>query len=116
MFILQELETCCPIIDKIYNSPASESEWAISGAGGDMALPGAVECQGLHRDSGPPDMGFDIGGEAFQRRSDHARGMEMAGYIEPLLKDLRDESTDSSEMSLYTMRALSEMMHPSGTM
>jgi hypothetical protein len=28
-FILQELETCCPIIDKIYNSPASESEWAI---------------------------------------------------------------------------------------
>jgi hypothetical protein len=41
--MLTELETCCPIIDKIYNNPAggAHAEWAISGAGGDMALPGA---------------------------------------------------------------------------
>lgn len=114
---VQELETCCPIIDKIYNSPGSDSEWAISGAGGDMALPGAVECQGLHRDSAPPDLGLDIGGKSFQRRSSHARSMELANYIEVLLKDLRDgdEDTPGSEMSLYTMRALSETMPPSGT-
>eukprot|EP01043_Picozoa_sp_COSAG02_P044655 COSAG02_NODE_4009_length_5918_cov_10.500086_5_plen_229_part_00 len=115
--LVQELETCCPIIDKIYNSPGSVSEWAISGAGGDMALPGAVECQGLHRDSAPPDMGLEIGGESFQRRSSHARSMGMSNYIEALLKDLRDgdEHTQGADMSLYTMRALSEMMHPSGT-
>lgn len=114
---VQELETCCPIIDKIYNSPGSDSEWAISGAGGDMALPGAVECQSLHRDSAPPDLGLDIGGKSFKRRSSHARTMDMKNYIEVLLKDLRDsdEHTAGSEMSLYTMRALSETMPPSGT-
>lgn len=114
---MQELETCCPIIDEIYNSPGSQSEWAISGAGGDMALPGAVECQGLHRDSGPPDVGLEIGGTTFQRRSAHARTMKMPSYIEPLLRDLRnsDEGTSGAEMSLYTMRAVSEMMHPTGT-
>jgi hypothetical protein len=35
-----------------YSAPGWD--WAISGAGGDMALPGAVEYQNLHRDSGPP--------------------------------------------------------------
>ena len=113
--MLTELDTCCPIIDKIYNNPGEASEWAISGAGGDMALPGAVECQGLHRDAAPPDMGLRIGGKQFERRSAHARSMEMPSYIEPLLKDLRNEETPAAEMSLYTMRALSEMLHPSGT-
>ena len=96
--MLTELETCCPIIDKIYNSPdgGPHAEWAISGAGGDMALPGAVECQGLHRDSAPPDMGFEIGGKMFERRSAHARNMEMGNYIEPLLADLREVSRFSA--------------------
>ena len=94
--------------------PGDHSDWAISGAGGDMALPGAVEYQGLHRDSAPPDMGFDIGGQMFERRTAHARNMEFPGHIEPLLKDLR-ENKPASELSLYTMRAMSEQMHPSGT-
>ena len=77
-------------------SGVSGSCAAISGAGGDMALPGAVECQGLHRDSAPPDMGFEIGGKMFERRSAHARNMEMGNYIEPLLADLREVSRFSA--------------------
>jgi hypothetical protein len=38
-----------PLIEAMYGGP----DWAISGAGGDLCLPGAVEYQHLHRDAHP---------------------------------------------------------------
>jgi len=44
---LIDLETTTPVLTEIFGSP----EYVVGGAGGDIAMPGAIEYQGLHSDN-----------------------------------------------------------------
>jgi len=94
-----DLPTITPIITKIYGSP----DYAITGAGGDLCLPGAIEYQHLHRD-GPPRGEGRIGGELLQRRLRHADHM-----------GIKTQGRKPEELSLNTLRRVSESLPASGT-
>lgn len=93
-----DLPTITPIITKIYGS----LDYAISGAGGDLCLPGAIEYQHLHRDVHPRGDG-SIKGDTLTRRLQHA---ELMGI------DLRGK--DAGDISLNIMRHVSEHLPSSG--
>ena len=81
-------------------------DWAISGAGGDLCLPGAVEYQHLHRDSHPL-------GEAPAPPS-QALPLRRLVLAEKA-KNIGIKGRSAEELSLVKMRQISEMLPPSGT-
>ena len=93
--------TIWPLIDAIYGS----SDWAISGAGGDLCLPGAIEYQHLHRDTHPL-------GEAPAPVTDSIpeRRLELAEAMGINVKDRA-----ANELSLVKMRQIAEQLPGSGT-
>jgi len=94
-----DLPTITPLITKIYGSP----DYAISGAGGDLCLPGAIEYQHLHRDGHPLGEGT-FRGKLLEKRLEHAQRMGI---------NLKGKRAD--ELTLNKMRAVSENLPPTGT-
>eukprot|EP01043_Picozoa_sp_COSAG02_P077073 COSAG02_NODE_16695_length_1063_cov_0.921162_2_plen_142_part_00 len=81
-------------------------DWAISGAGGDLCLPGAVEYQHLHRDSHPL-------GEAPAPPSQSLPLRRLV--LAEKAKNIGINGRTAEELSLVKMRQISEMLPPSGT-
>eukprot|EP01050_Picozoa_sp_SAG11_P019235 SAG11_NODE_3032_length_2749_cov_8.088679_3_plen_142_part_00 len=101
-----------------------------------MALPGAVEYQNLHRDGSPPDVGMQIGASdnfsacevmlssvqelhvlcRWGRVSIGARNWQPTSTFLSTLHLLEDvkEGKAPGELSLYSLRAISEQLPPSG--
>lgn len=97
---LTELPSITPIIAKIYGS----QDYAISGAGGDICLPGAVEYQVLHRD-GPP-----FGDPPKLHRDAWARRIAQAN-----LMGINTKGKELENLSLHMQRRISEACATSGT-
>ena len=85
--MLTELEPVCDVLDTIFGATGGKDDggWAITGAGGDMSIPGAVEMQTLHRDNPPPDLGIRIGDSQFKARAAQAAILASQQQRHPLL-------------------------------
>ena len=115
--MLSELAPVCDVLDEIFGATGGKDDggWAITGAGGDMSIPGAVEYQTLHRDGPPPDFGLQIDSHQFAARA--AQAAVLAVEPRRPLRALAEaaEGKRAEELSLVTMRAMSENMPPAAT-
>jgi hypothetical protein len=91
-----------PFIEEMYGS----KDWAISGAGGDLCLPGAVEYQHLHRDAHP--LGESPAPPSHTLPTQRLELAERA-------KGISIDGRSADELSLVKMRQISELLPPSGT-